>query len=529
MNAPAAGHSAPAVTFDNVTKRFGATLANHEITFGVPRGSIHAIVGENGAGKSTLMHLLYGVHRPDTGRILIDGVPVTLHRPRDAIAAGIGMIHQHLSLVPTLTVLENVILGREPRRLGRIHAATAHARVADLAAVHGLRVELTVPVGELDIGAQQRVEILKALYRGARVLLLDEPTTVLAPEEYARFAESLRRFAAAGGTILYVSHRLPEVFDLCDRVTVLRAGRVVATEETGSLNATWLARLMVGEAQAPEAASQTPGPVRPGVPTSKVIELDAVSTLARPGDAGLHKVSLTVRRGEILGVAGVAGNGQRALAGILAGTIEPGRGRVLWHGEHLWNHRGLRARRRAGVGWIPADRTTAGVVGGLSVADNLVLGRHERPPFARLGVRSRGAVREAADTPIKELRVQPPDPDGLAGPLSGGNQQKLLVARELAGSPQLLIAEHPTRGLDIATRLIVHSKLIALRDRGAGVVFFGADLEELLAVADRIVVMYAGRILKSVPARGTTAAELGPLLGGITEDVTHAAGAATGD
>ncbi len=516
---PAASAPAPAVEFEKVTKRFGTTVANRRISFTVQAGSIHGIVGENGAGKSTLMHLLYGVHRPDRGRILVDGAPVSFARPRDAIAAGLGMIHQHLSLVPALTALENVILGREPRRPGGIRWGAARRRVTELAEAHGLPVDLAAPVGALDVSAQQRVEILKALYRGARILILDEPTTLLAASEYARFADSLRQFVAGGGTILYVSHRLPEVFDLCDRVTVLREGRVVATETTAGLTPPMLARRMVGE----EVPTPVPRVVRPGVRTDKVIELRDVRTRPRRGDAPLKGVSLTVLTGEILGVAGVGGNGQRALAHVLAGMERPTDGAVLWGEAEPWNGVDLRARRQAGLGWIPGDRTRAGVVGALSICENLVLGRHAAPPFAKAGIRFPRAVRQAAALPIAQLRVQPPDPDAPAGPLSGGNQQKLLVARELAADPRLLVAEHATQGLDVATTLRIHAKFKALRDAGGAVVFIAADLEELLEVADRIAVMYRGRILRIVRASETTVGELAPLLGGITDHADAAA------
>ena len=507
---PTSPTAPPAVAFDGITKRFGPVTANEDISFEVAEGSIHAVVGENGAGKSTLMHVLFGLVRPDAGTVRLRGRRVRFRSPQEAIRAGVGMIHQHFSLVPAFSVVENVVLGREPRtRWGSIDWPRAAARVRELGERHGLPVEPRTLVSALDIAGQQRVEILKALYRGARVLVLDEPTTVLGAAEFEQLQKTVRAIVAEGGTVLYITHRLPEVFALCDQVTLLRRGRVVTTRPTKGLPPEALAQMLVGDGERPGGLA-----IRP--PAGDVlVQLANVSTPARPGEAGLDDVSLHVRSGEIVGIAGVAGNGQGALARVLVGAESPRQGRVRLRTGRAYSGTGVRARRRAGVGWIPADRRTDGLVADLTLADNLILGRHTRPPYASLGVRRLGVVRRAAREPVRRLRIQPGGPTVLAGTLSGGNQQKLLASRELEATPRLLVAEHPTRGVDIGAAGLIHQEMSNACKSGAGIVVISADLEELLKLSDRIVVLYGGRIVHETAADQTTPVGLAAYLGGV--------------
>jgi general nucleoside transport system ATP-binding protein len=479
---------APAVSLRGITRRFGAVLANDGVSLDLAPGEIHALVGENGAGKSTLMRVLYGLLQPDAGTIEVDGHPVRIHRPADAMRLGLGMVHQHFMLVDTLTVSENIVLGREPLSvLGGLRRAAADAQVAALAERYRMPVDARARVSQLAVGVQQRVEILKALHHGARVLILDEPTAVLTPHEVDELFQVLRALNAQGTTIVLITHKLAEVKALAQRVTVMRDGRVVGSGEAGSLTTEAIAELMVGR---PLTGLRPRGESKPGAPLLEVRGLDADDERHLPAVRG---VSLTVQGGEILGIAGVEGNGQRELVECIAGLRAPLRGEIVVAGIPV-HGRSPRERAAAGLAHIPADRLHRGLVPEMTVAENLVLGRHREPALGTGPLLSRRALESRAKTLLAEYDVRPPLPELPAGRLSGGNQQKLIAARELSrGAPVLLVA-HPTRGVDLGAAEAIHRRLLAERDAGRAVLLISSDLTELLALSDRVYVMYEGRL-----------------------------------
>jgi general nucleoside transport system ATP-binding protein len=477
-----------------LTKRFGSLAANDDVTLSVERGGIHAIVGENGAGKSTLLHLIYGELRPDAGRLTIGGVdvPLATHNPAGAIARGVGLVHQHFMLVPTLTVAENVVLGREPVHRGALDRARAEREVAEVAASAELTVEPRRRVADLTVGEQQRVEILKALWRGAEVLLLDEPTAVLSPPEVKELFRVLRALRDAGKTVVLVTHKLDEVTAIADATTVMRGGRVVASLPKGTPPGE-IAKAIVGGHNIVEAARQ---PTAPGE-----VLLD-VEDLAGGRLAG---ASLAVRKGEIVGIAGVQGNGQTELVLAVAGLLAPSRGRVLLGGNDV-TRASVGARLARGLGHIPDDRHRRGVVLGFSLADNLRLGRQRE--LGQAGLEAFATARlTAAD-------VRPPDANAVIQTLSGGNQQKLVVEREL-GRPGLrvLLAAEPTRGVDIGAAAAIHARILAAAGAGVGVLLVSSDLAELRRLADRLLVFFRGRIAAEL-APSASDEELGALMTG---------------
>jgi simple sugar transport system ATP-binding protein len=491
--------AAPIVSMRDVTRRFGPVLANDRVSLEIRAGEVHALVGENGAGKSTLMKVLYGLHPPHAGTIEVDGRAVHIDSPAAAMKLGLGMVHQHFLLVDTLTVAENVVLGLERRPLfGMFSPADAEHSVAELSRRY-LRVDPHARVAGLSVGEQQRVEILKVLYRGARVLILDEPTAVLTPQEVDELFGVLRSMRDRGTAIVLITHKLAEVKSLADRVTVMRGGRVVGGGLASELSVERMAELMVGRVPAPlgERAAR-----KPGERVLEAIDLHAIDARGLPAVVG---VSLGVREGEIVGLAGVEGNGQHELVECLAGLRAPRAGHVRIGGIDVTG-RGARAHSESGLAHIPADRLRRGLVGELSAAENLVLGRQReaaRGPWLggpALEARARGA--------LVEYDVRPPDPRARAGRLSGGNQQKLVVARELgraepsAGKPaRALIAAHPTRGVDLGAIDAIHRRLLAARDAGLGVLLVSSELSEILALSDRILVMTGGNIVhETTPA-----------------------------
>ena len=495
------------VALRGITKRFGPILANDGVDFWLARGEIHALLGENGAGKSTLMNILYGLYHPDAGTIQVEGRAVRLASPRDAIALGIGMVHQHFMLVPALTVLENVILGLPSSREPLLDLRTARRQVAQTARRYGLAVELDAPVWQLPVGVQQRVEILKALFRGARTLILDEPTAVLTPQEVEEFFGVLRGLREGGHSIIFITHKLHEVRALCDRVTVLRGGRAVGTLAAGAAPPRELARMMVGhELGAPmDRAARDPGP--------SVLEAEGLECLNARGLPGLRGVSLAVRAGEILGVAGVDGNGQTELAEALAGLRPCTAGRVRIQGCDCTGASPSRFIA-AGLGHIPQDRQHMGLVLDLSVAENLILQQHAEPPFARRATMDRGAVASHADRLMREFDVRAASPDVAVRTLSGGNQQKAILAREFSRRPAVLLAVQPTRGLDIGATQFVHERLDAARAAGAGILLVSTELDEVLALADRIAVMFEGRVVGTVDATAASRETVGLMMAG---------------
>jgi simple sugar transport system ATP-binding protein len=491
------------LALENIDKRYpNGTVANSGVSFTVTAGEIHALVGENGAGKSTIMKMLYGLERPSAGILRVDGRAVDFRHPQDAIAAGIGLVAQHLNLVPSLTVAENVVLGQELRRPGgRLDRAAALARTAELARQSGLEVDPAATVASLPVGLRQRVEILKTLHRGARILLLDEPTAVLTPPEVAGLFAALRHLAAAGRTILIITHKLDEVRTLSYHVTALRQGRVTGSARTADLSETDLARLIMGHDPAPPVRRAT----TPGAPRVSVRDLTHVNSA---GSVRLRNVSFEIAAGEILGIAGVEGNGQNTLARLLSGAEAPSAGQALLDGQ-VFTGRGVRAARARGVAVVTEDRLHDGAAPTLSIAETLMATRYARPPLSRRGLIDHAAVQRWATSVIQAFSVRATGPEQLLGALSGGNIQKLILAREVADNPAFLIACQPTRGVDVGAAAGLHQRLRTLRDQGAAILLISADLEEVLALSDRIAVLYRGRIAATFAAGTVDAQTLG--------------------
>ena len=504
------------ISLRHIHKRFGAVTALDDVSLDIGTGEVIALVGENGAGKSTLMNVLYGLYHADSGQVRIDGKPVRLRSPRDAIAKGIGMVHQHFMLVPTLTVAENVVLGREPSRWGRMDLERACQEVAATCERFGFKLDPRARVDTLSVGSQQKVEIVKALHRGAQVLILDEPTAVLTPQESDDLFRVARGLAAGGRTVVFISHKLREVLSVAERVAVMRRGRLVAEVRAANTSPQELAALMVGEARMPHAEAQAYHP--PG--GQKLLEVQELRARGEDGRPALQGVSLEVHAGEIVGIAGVDGNGQRELAEVLTGlrALEGGGGRLL--GEPLTGLTPAEARRR-GVGHVPEDRLWRAVVKAMTVEENVALGRQAQTPFARgLQVDFAGR-RERTAALLKAYDVRPPDPEVPLQALSGGNQQKVVVARELDAAPKLLVVVQPTRGLDIGAVAQVQAKLREARDKGAGVLLVSLDLEEVLALADRIYVFFEGRITGTFTRPEFDEREIGRRMLGTRGEVAH--------
>jgi ABC-type uncharacterized transport system ATPase subunit len=499
-----------AVALKGITKRFPAVVANDGVDFDAVRGEVHALLGENGAGKTTLSNILTGLYRPDEGEIELFGERVEFNSPRDALDAGIAMVHQHFRLVEPFTVAENVVLG-DHRDVGGTFLVRPRAieeRVDELSRRYGLAVEPRAKIWQLSVGEQQRVEILKALYRDARILILDEPTAVLTPQEADSLFETIRAMAADGRTIIFISHKLREVKAVADRVTVLRRGHSVATVTAAESTPHSLAALMVGHDI--ELAGRKDGVSEVG---ETVLELRGVSAQGDRGSAVLHDISLDVARGEIVAVAGVAGNGQRELAEAIVGIRPRTAGTVRVAGRKLRSG-DPRTSIRAGIGYVPEDRLGTGVAPGLSVGSNVVLKSYRRGPVSRGPMLRLGRIREIAGRLMRDYDVRASGPDVPAWQLSGGNLQKVVLAREFSGGPVVLVAAAPTRGLDVAGIETVHSYLREAAAGGVGVVLISEDLDEILALADRIVVMFEGRIAGERDARTATPEELGLLMAG---------------
>jgi general nucleoside transport system ATP-binding protein len=510
----------PAVEMDGITRRFAHALANDRVTLRVAAGSVHALVGENGAGKSTLMKILYGELRPDSGTMRVEGSPARFRSPADAIARGIGMVHQHFMLVPPFTVAENVILGDERARWGVLAKRRAEDRVAELSERYHLAVDPRAAVAGLGVGQQQRVEILKVLHRDARIIILDEPTAVLTPGEVGELFATVREMRAAGKTIIIITHKLREVTALSDRVTVLRAGRRVADSATADTTLEQIARLMVGRevlvpalarqldatATAGGRGEQAPSPAPAHDPiradATPALRADDISLRVRGGAAMLSGVSLQVLPGEILGIAGVEGNGQTQLAEVLTGLRAPTSGRVEIGGRDV-TRLGPRARFAAGMACIPEDRHRNGLILGFTLGENLKLGRHREEGATRRFSRA------GACSLLQRFDVRPPDPGAPARRLSGGNQQKLVVAREVTRGAHVLVACQPTRGVDLGAVEFIHRHILELREAGCAVILISAELSEILALSDRVAVMYGGRIVFTAPNTGLAEHDLG--------------------
>lgn len=522
----------------SLTRRFGPVTACLEVSLTARRGEIHALVGENGAGKSTLMQLAAGLLTPDQGAIQVRGRRFTSLTPAQAITCGIGLVQQHFALIPTFTVLENVVLGSEPTRRGVLDRAGAAEKVRALGQGLGFDLDPHARVSELPVGAQQKVEILKVLWRKARIILLDEPTAVLAPVETAELFKALRALRAEGATILFVTHRLKEVLSLADTVTVLRRGRRVGVMPTSSTNVTALASLMVEgsgnqalistlEAPAKGAMVQREGPsaIDPRPAEHPRLRVERLEVRDRAGVRRVEEVSLALAPGEIVGIAGVQGNGQSELVEALAGLL-PYEGRVTLAGKPL-DGLDAGARFQAGLAHIPEDRLARGLVGAFSMAENLLLGRLDqvftRPGLSHtLGLLRLEHSREEARKAAGRFDIRPDDPDVPVSGLSGGNQQKVVVARELARSPQVLLAAQPTRGVDVGAMAIIHKSLREARASGTAILLVSADLAELMALSDRILVMFHGRIAGELRPQDWDETRLGTLMtGGVLELIEH--------
>jgi len=491
----------------NITKRFPGVLANDHINFDVKAGEIHALLGENGAGKSTLMKILYGLYQPNEGEIFLDGKPIRIQSPTDAIAHGIGMIHQHFMLVETLTVAENVALGLKSPREPLMDLATVSARIVDLADKYGLQVDPKAVISDLAVGQRQRVEIIKALYRGAALLILDEPTAVLTPQEVDDLFVIFRQMAKEGHALIFISHKMAEIFALTDRVTVLRDGRAVGAVPTAKTSKRELARMMVGREVIFEREKKPmpPGNVR--------LKLEDVNVVNKAGIPRLKNISFGVRGHEILGVAGVSGNGQRPLAEAIVGLRPVSSGVIMVDGKDVT---GLPPAEmyKIGLSNIPEQRMHDGVIKDFSVEDNIILQDHDRPPFSKGIFLNFGVIDEHARALVRAFRIKTP---GLKTPvknLSGGNIQKLILARELARKPRVLIAAQPTRGVDIGATEYIHARLLEQRENGLATLLISEDLDEIKALSDRIMVLYGGEIMGIVDADAVSIEALGLMMAG---------------
>lgn len=491
-----------------ITKRFPGVLANDKVDFDLRKGEIHVLLGENGAGKTTLMNILYGLYNQDEGEMFVHGKPVKVNNPNDSIALGIGMVHQHFMLVPVFTVAENVMLGDETTRNGFLDRKTVSAKVKELSHQYSLDVDPDALVGQLPVGVQQRVEIVKTLYRDAQILILDEPTAVLTPQEAEELFVIMRGLTERGVSIIFITHKLKEVLAVSDRITVMRAGRVVGTVTPEEMNEAKLASMMVGR----EVILK----VKKGEAKPKE-EILKVEDLYVQDDRGLETVrgvSFEVRQGEILGIAGVQGNGQTQLAEALTGLRATKSGWVTLSGQDVTG-KTPRPIIETGLAHIPEDRQRHGLVLGYSVADNMVLCNYYLPPFAKGMALQQEAVDANARKLIEEFDVRTPSPFVPTSKLSGGNQQKVIVARELSRDVKLLIASQPTRGLDVGSIEYIHKEIILMRDRGIGVLLISAELDEIMALSDRIAVMYRGQIVATVDSKTATREQLGLWMAGL--------------
>ncbi len=491
-----------------ITKRFPGVLASDHVDFDVRTGEVHALLGENGAGKSTLMRILYGLYQPDEGEIRLNGQVVSIQSPADAIRYGIGMIHQHFMLVPTLTVKENVALGLKSSRSFLTDLDKVAARIEQLAKLYSLHVDPDAVVWQLSVGQQQRVEIIKALYRGAALLILDEPTAVLTPQEVDEFFVILEQMKRDGHALIFISHKLHEVIQLCNRVTVLRDGRPVGTTLVEGTTKQQLAEMMVGR---PFGLQPAKKPLDAHEVRLSVRDVEALNDRGRPA---LRGVSFDVRAGEIVGLAGVSGNGQRTLAEVIAGLRPATSGEVSLGGRNVT---GLSPRQvmALGLSYIPEERMRDGMIREFTVAENIILREFDQPPYARSGFLNQAAIQRNSRELVNSFNVKTPSLETPAKNLSGGNIQKIILAREISRRPQVIVAAQPTRGLDIGATEYVHARLLEQRDQGTATLLISEDLDEILALADRILVICDGRIMGDVPRAEATAEKLGLLMAGV--------------
>ena len=505
-----------------ITKRFPGVLANNAITLEIRSGEIHVLLGENGAGKSTLMNILYGLEQPDRGEIRINGSPVQFSSPKDAIAQGIGMVHQHFMLIPVFSVLENIVLGIERSQqswlgqgwlgqLGKLDRRSPTRKIQALAEQLSFKVNLQSRVSDLSIGAQQKVEILKALYRNANVLILDEPTAVLTPPEVIEFFDLLRSLTAQGLAIILITHKLKETLAIADRISVMRQGKLIGTVDPTTARESQLAEMMVGRS----VLLQVEKPAEAAVTLSPpVLQVQGLRVTDDRRHTAVDGVDLTLREGEILGIAGVQGNGQTELVEAIVGLRSPSSGTITLLGRDC-THATPRQRIERGVAHIPEDRGKNGIVDRYSLADNAALCTYYKPPLAKRGVLQPKAIARQAVVLLEAFDVRPPNPQAIARSLSGGNQQKLIVARELSRGAKLLVASQPTRGVDVGAIELIHRRIIEARSQGIAVLLISSELDEILALSDRVAVMFQGKILETLPIAQASRERTGALMAGI--------------
>ena len=519
---PSGGLGAPALEVVGVQKWFGSVHANDDVSVAVAPGTIHGIVGENGAGKSTLMSIVYGYYQADGGEIRVGGTPVAIKGPEDAIGHGIGMVHQHFMLVDTFTVLENVVLGVEQGYLLRSTLKEARQELERIEREYGLDVDPDAIVGSLPVGLQQRVEILKALYRGADILILDEPTGVLTPQEVDDLFRILRALRDQGRTIILITHKLREIMALTDRVTVMRAGCVVDHVATAETDRAQLAAMMVGRSVLLRVNKEE------AAPGEALLQVENLAVRDRGGVLRVHDVSFTVHAGEIVGIAGVAGNGQSELLEALAGTLARERGTIAIGGAPApagGRAEAARAMRRRGLGHVPEDRQRMGLVTAFDASESGILGYHREQRYNRGALMSRGAVVDAVGRTMGDFDVRPPLPQLRTANFSGGNQQKIVVGREMGRSPDVLLVGQPTRGVDIGAIEFIHRKLVAMRDAGKAILLVSVELDEIMSLSDRILVMFGGRVVGEVTQAEADERTLGLLMAGGRPEGMEAAGA----
>jgi simple sugar transport system ATP-binding protein len=491
----------------NIRKEFPGIVANDNITLQVKKGEIHALLGENGAGKSTLMNVLFGLYQPEKGEIKVKGKKVEITNPNIANDLGIGMVHQHFMLVDTFTVTENIILGNEPKKGTSINLKEAEKQVKEISEKYGLKVDPTAKISDISVGMQQRVEILKTLYRGAEILIFDEPTAVLTPQEIKELIQILKTLINEGKSIILITHKLKEIMEVCDRVTVIRKGKGIGTVDVADTNPNELASLMVGR-----EVSFTTEKI-PALPKEDVLTIENLVVKDNRQVPMVNSLSLSVRAGEIVGVAGVDGNGQTELIEAITGLRKVNSGTVKINNKNITNMH-PRKITETGIGHIPQDRHKHGLVLDFPVGENMVLQTYYQKPFSKSGVLNFKAIYDKAAQLIKEFDVRTPSSTTLARALSGGNQQKAIIGREVDRNPDLLIAAQPTRGLDVGAIEFIHSRLIEQRDNGKAVLLISFELDEIMNVSDRIAVIYEGKIVDIVDPKETTEQELGLLMAG---------------
>ncbi|WP_410764784.1 ABC transporter ATP-binding protein [Haloferax sp. DFSO60] len=502
-----------AVHLDGITKRFPGVIANDDVDLTVEQGTVHALLGENGAGKTTLMNVLYGLYEPTEGTVNINGEPQDFNNPGDAIAAGVGMIHQHFMLVDPMTIAENIVLGNEPRKWfgTTVDRERARQEVVELSQRYGFDVNPDDTVEDVSVGVQQRVEILKALYRGADILILDEPTAVLTPQEVEELFAVFEELTAQGKTIIFISHKLGEAMHAADDITVLRDGKNVGTVDAKDTSREELAELMVGREVLLEPKSE------PREPGEQVLSVEGVNANDNRGIPAVNDVSFEIREGEVFGIAGVDGNGQSQLVEVITGLRNPTSGRVTYKGRDV-THSSRRSRIDDGMAYVPEDRHERGLVMDFDLVQNGILGSQHSPEFSANGAIDWTSARQHAEDIIKSYDVRPPHPDADAESFSGGNQQKFIVGREFERNPDFVVATHPTRGVDIGAMEFIHERLLNLRAQGKAVLLISSKLDEVQGLSDRLGVMHDGELMDIVDPRNTTEEEIGLLMAGERPD-----------